>query len=381
MSTHTHPLSITLVDNGEARGVRFDDECVLIPGPQPRSRMPKLLARPSSFIFKRRHSSQDPHSPSPASPRDYDAPQTPISPRSALSRKHSLNAGSPPPPSIQRRSSLPPPSRSPHLRRANTTTATSSSLPSTPLVTIPLRPCCPNCFSATESAALQGDNWIESFSRPVRRRRSVSTDNRPCPPHLVATTSGAAIQWSTAGEGPSTPTSSSSSSVFRSVVVDEADEKAGHTDEVVVSGSDGQGINKVRKDFDRLSVRDPGDDVLPPLLSRHKHKPWLSPIPSNNPSVDDLSPARAVSEEVDSSPESDSVSPASSPTPPTPSSSVAPTPASSPTISYAAPPPTRGRGSSSPSMPGSFRIPKGAALLRAGSDILRGVSVLGSSPV
>ena len=258
---------------------------------------------------------------------------------------------------------------------------TSSSLPSTPLVTVPLRPCCPNCFSATESAALQGDNWTETFSPPVRRRRSVSSDNRPCPPHLVATTSGTTpIQWSPATEKFPSPSSPSPPSAFRSVVVDE---KAGHMDEVVSgSGSDGQSINKARKGIDHLSVRDPRDDVLlSPLLPRHK--PWLSPIPSNNPSVDDLSPKRAVGEEVDSSPESDSVSAASSsPTPATPSSSVVPTPTSSPTMSYAKPPtPTKGRGSSSPSLSGSFRIPKRAALLRAGSDILKGVSVLGSSPV
>ena len=256
---------------------------------------------------------------------------------------------------------------------------TSSSLPATPLVTIPLRPCCPNCFSATESAALQGDNLAENFTRPVRRHRSVSSDNRPCPPHLVATTSATPIQWSPATENFPSPSPSSSSSAFRSVVVDEANEKTGHTDEAVSgSGTDGQGIgiNKERRGIDHLSVRDPrGEDVfLSPLPPRHK--PWLSPIPSNNPSVDDLLPARTASEQVDSSPESDSVSATSSPTPSTPSS-VIPTPTSSPTMPYATPP-TKGR-RSSPSMP--FRIPKRAALLRAGSDILKGVSVLGSSPV
>lgn len=74
------PLTITVTEseNVEARGVRFDDECVLIPGPQPRSRMTKLLAKPSAFIFKRKQEPQ-----SPVSPRDYDAPLSPASPRSA----------------------------------------------------------------------------------------------------------------------------------------------------------------------------------------------------------------------------------------------------------------------------------------------------------
>ena len=84
----SNPLSITVTDteDGEARGVRFDDECVLIPGPQHRSRMTKLLAKPSAFIFKRKPSHQDHHhlhSPVSSTPRDYDAPQTPTSPRSA----------------------------------------------------------------------------------------------------------------------------------------------------------------------------------------------------------------------------------------------------------------------------------------------------------
>jgi hypothetical protein len=242
-------------------------------------------------------------------------------------------------------------------------------------VTIPLRPCCPNCYTATENAAVQGDNWIENFTRPARRRRSLSTDNRPCPPHLLASTSGTMIQWSTRAENaPSSP-----SPAFRSVVVDEIGGKvATHTDDVV-SGSDGQGAaTEVRTRLDRLSVRDPEDNVLPPLLSRQKQqkqKPWLSPIPSNNASVDDLSPTDGGGEDVDSSsPASDSISPPSSPMLPTPTSSVIPTPTSSPTMSQ------RGR-ETSPRMPGSFRVPKGGALLRVGSDILKGVSVLGSSPV
>jgi hypothetical protein len=141
-------------------------------------------------------------------------------------------------------------------------------------VTILLRPCCPNCFSVTESTTLQGDDWIENFSRPTRRRRSVSSDNRPCPPHLLTTTSGATIQWFTA----ECRSPSSKSSTFPSVSVDEVDDTPGHMDDVG-SGSDGQGIKQVRKGLNRVSVRDPEDDVLPPLsplLSRHK--PWLPPI-------------------------------------------------------------------------------------------------------
>ena len=239
-------------------------------------------------------------------------------------------------------------------------------------MTIPLRPCCPNCYSATENATLQGDDWIENFTRPARRRRSLSTDNRPCPPHLHATTSGTTIQWSTRTEN-------APPSAFRSVVVDEVVGKVATHSDNVVSGSDGQGaVTEVRTGFDRLSVGDSEDNVLPPLLSRQKpqkQKPWLSPIPSGNPSVDDLSPSEAAGEDVDnSSHASDSISPPSSPMPPTPTSPVMPTPTSSPTMSQ------RGR-ETSPRIQGSFRVPKGGSLLRAGSDILKGVSVLGGSPV
>ena len=196
----------------------------------------------------------------------------------------------------------------------------------------------------------------------------MSTDNRPCPPHLLAATSEKPIRWSPVEESPP-------SSAFRSAVLAEADDEAGQTEDAV-PGSDGQGVMQVRKGLERVSVRDPEDDVLPPLLSRHKC--WMSPIPSNNPSVDDLLAAHGASEEDESSPASASVSPSSSPMLPTPSSSVNPTPASSPTISFSSPP--RGR-QSSPVMPGSFRVARGGALLRAGSDILKGVNVLGSSPI
>jgi len=77
----SNPLSITVPDNVEARGVRFDDECVLIPGPQHRSRMTKLLAKPSAFIFKRKPSPQDPHSPYLLVTMTLRSPQPPPDPR------------------------------------------------------------------------------------------------------------------------------------------------------------------------------------------------------------------------------------------------------------------------------------------------------------
>lgn len=245
-------------------------------------------------------------------------------------------------------------------------------------MTIPLRPCCPDCFSATERAAIQGDTWTETFSRAARKRRSLSADNRPRPPHLLDTDSGATttatIKWSTVSEG------ASSSAAFHSVlVVDEADceSPSGLADDVAPSSAyNEERASAMRKRFDGLSTQD--DGVLPPLLSRNDT--WLSPVPSNNPSVDDLSPTCTVAEDVDGlptsySPTASSLSPPASPLPQTPPSSSFSTPVSSPTIS--SPPQQRGRQSSSPLT--SFRIPRGSALMRTGSDILKGVSVLGGS--
>jgi hypothetical protein len=242
-------------------------------------------------------------------------------------------------------------------------------------VTIPLRPCCPNCFSATERAALQGDSWTETFSRAARKRRSLSADNRPRPPHLLDTDSGATtttIKWSTVSED-----ASSSAALHSVLVVDEADceSSSGPADDVASSSAyDEEGVSTMRKRFDRLSAQD--DGVLPPLLSRNDT--WLSPIPSTNPSVDDLSPTCTVTEDIDGlpmsySPTASSLSPPASPLPQTPPPSSFSTPVSSPTIS--SPPQQRGRQSSSPLS--SFRVPRGSALMRTGSDILKGVSVLG----
>ena len=238
-------------------------------------------------------------------------------------------------------------------------------------MTIPLRPCCPNCFSATERAALQGDDWTEDFSRAARRRRSVSADNRPCPPHLDD--GRATIQWSTVSEH-------ADSTCHSIVVVDEADpEESGVTVDVAsASESNEEGVSAVQRRFDRLSFEGTDGVLLPSLSHRN---PWLSPIPSSNVSVDDLTRTCTATEDSEAkgsptscSPVSASVSPPASPLLQTPSSSSFPTPASSPTIS--SPPRQKGRGSS-PRIPSSFRIPKRSSLMRAGSDILKGVNVLG----
>ncbi|KAH9982118.1 hypothetical protein BGW80DRAFT_1453069 [Lactifluus volemus] len=336
----TTPLSL----EPEPRGVtvRFDDECILIPDPQPRSRMSRLL-------LKIRRPSQEPSSPT--SPHHCHVPP---SPRPALSRKFSLNEDKRPVSPVRRRASLPPPSRT-HVHHAHTHTHPSSPLP---LVTIPLRPCCPDCFPATERAASEGNEWTENFTRAARRRRSISVDNRPCPPHLLP--GGAAtIQWSTVTEHHPPAT-------FRSVlVVDEADHMATAADVASSTSPQEPGLEEA---LDHLSIQEPEDDVLQPLLTRQSR--WLTPIPSNNSSADNLAPKVDILPSYRSS-KSGSVSPPPSPLPQTPSSEYS-TPLSSPTISS---PSSQQSERGSPRIINSFRIPKGASLRRAGADILKGVSV------
>ncbi|KAF8272400.1 hypothetical protein EI94DRAFT_1718548 [Lactarius quietus] len=330
----------------EARGVRFDDECTLIPDLHPpRSRMPRLLVKP--FTFKRRHS-QDSYSLT--SPHHCHPPASPTAtfPRPAAHHFLLRPSGRP--------STGPLSSPTPHSER----------------VTIPLRPCCPNCFSATERAVMMGENWTEKFTRAARRRRSASADNHPYPPHVLSGNQ-ATIQWS------SNPTEVSTPATFRSVmVVDEADHKASLESKLTPPPDGEQELTDAVNALDHLFVEEPKDGLLPPLLSRRD--PWLSPIPSNNASLDDVSRTTCTveTEGVDdvASDQPAQVSPPPSPLPKTPPSLYS-TPVTSPKISSPSPRSER----ESPRIGSSFRMPKGATLMRAGADILRGVSVIGASPV
>ncbi len=219
---------------------------------------------------------------------------------------------------------------------------------------------------------MQGENWTETFSRAARRRRSASADNHSYPPH-VHSENQATIQWSSNVTEGSTPTT------FRSVVVvDEADHKTSLVTKTKLTPEpDGeQELTDALNALDHLSTQEPEDGILPPLLTRQN--PWLSPIPSNNASVDDVSrtPCTVATEGEDALYLPAQVSPPPSPMPKTPPS-VYSSPVTSPKISSPSPPSER----ESPRIGSSFRIPKGASLMRAGADILRGVSVIGTSPV
>ena len=141
---------------------------------------------------------------------------------------------------------------------------------------------------------------------------------------------------------------------------------------------DGQELADALTALDQLSVQ---DALLPPLLSRKNV--LLSPIHSNNASVDDVSRAvcTVATDEADALPSylsanSAQASPPSSPLLNTPPSAYS-SPVASPKISSPSPASER----ESPRISSPFRIPKGSTLLRAGADILKGVSVIGTSPV
>jgi len=220
---------------------------------------------------------------------------------------------------------------------------------------------------------MMGEKWTEKFTRAARRRRSsASTDNRPYPPHVHSETQQTTIQWS------SNVTESSTPATFHSVVViDEADHKANLVTPAPDSDGEQESTDAVNA-LDHLSLQEPRDGILPPLLTRRD--PWLSPITSNNASLDDVSrtSCTVATEGVDDLPSllPTQVSPPPSPLPKTPPS-VYSSPVISPKISSSSPLSER----ESPRIGSSFRTPKGASLMRAGADMLRGVSVIGAGRV
>jgi hypothetical protein len=196
---------------------------------------------------------------------------------------------------------------------------------------------------------MMGENWTENFTRAARRRRSASVDNRPYPAHVLSQNQST-IQWSSNVTEGSTPAN------FHSVVVvDEADHNASLVTKLTPApdGDGEQELTDTLNALDHLSLQEPKDGILPPLLTRRN--PWLSPIPSNNASLDDVSrmPYTVATEGVDDLPLylPAQVSPPPSPLPKTPPS-VYSTPVTSPKISSSSPSERE-----SPRIGSSFRIP------------------------
>ncbi|KIP07344.1 hypothetical protein PHLGIDRAFT_127707 [Phlebiopsis gigantea 11061_1 CR5-6] len=154
--------------------VQFDDTCVVIPDPVAQSRMPRLIKKSYSLPLWRRTSPSN---------RPPDAVQTPSSPedKSAMSITVSV-------PSFARSRS---PTRGEHVHQplvssllngehpAPRRPARRPSLPLPPPVdaaTLPLRPCCRECYPITEECLKEGVVWTEKFTRGARRRRNSSAE-------------------------------------------------------------------------------------------------------------------------------------------------------------------------------------------------------------
>ncbi|KAI0063238.1 hypothetical protein BV25DRAFT_1824830 [Artomyces pyxidatus] len=375
---------VPLSPASEDRIVRFDDACILIPLPPSRSLLPKLLSKSYSLpLFKRK-----------------PQPDPPLSPVSLQHEERDASFSFP-----RRSKKSPSPSRgfrfddektlhsclvhhdtsAPHTPRLRARRP-SLPLPEHPsLITVPLRPCCPDCFAITESALLEGDNWTEHFTRAARRRRSASVDNhhRQMRIHDMGKSDDV---WpenvAPAEEGLSTFLTAiaidevAKAVMRKSVDVPLAGPQPSSSPEEITR-LDGA-LSKSRK---MSPYEDDDDDAeyMPAILA---HRPPLSPIPSTNVSVDHLpigggaeSPA-FVSGAMTASPKTDSYI-------------TAYTSSSGPSSPLLTTPPqtypdfgaTHVHLSDSPPLKRSpFHIPSGASFLRVGADVLKGVSAL-SGPV
>ncbi|KAF8642870.1 hypothetical protein AX16_009376 [Volvariella volvacea WC 439] len=242
------------------RVVRFDQECVLIPDPQPSKRARMLTKSYSLPLWKKRHStspaadseanddptSSSPHpddthvvikvpipifNRSPRSPsrgRTSAAPAQPLSPclvhrTPPTSDGPTKSSGTTTRPAPTRRGSLPPPGTSPRKHAS--------------ALTVPLRECCPNCVAITEECLREGDDWKEKFTRGARRRRSASLD-------------------STANSGPGT---------FGGVVAVDGHSRATVSSSSSTSASTSTTTTRATTSTSPSSVLEPASPVVPPF--------------------------------------------------------------------------------------------------------------------
>ncbi|KAK0197804.1 hypothetical protein F5146DRAFT_972270 [Armillaria mellea] len=181
------------------RAVRFDNECILIPECHGRSKRPIVSMVTKSYalpLWKRKSPS-----PSPLDEKERDtemledsdsSPEGIVFKVSVPSFKTRPSRGrshtaEPLTPCLVHRSTANKSRHSPPSPRPRTLMR-SPSLPIPPakrITTVPLRACCPNCYSITEKSLKEGDNWETKFSTGARRRRSTSLDGITAPFNLA----------------------------------------------------------------------------------------------------------------------------------------------------------------------------------------------------
>ncbi|KIJ60120.1 hypothetical protein HYDPIDRAFT_43522 [Hydnomerulius pinastri MD-312] len=296
--------------------VRFDTQCVVIPEPAPRPRMPRVVTKSYSLpLWKRRAASQTGSSGSVESesfspeenhvvlrvplPSFSTKPQSPTrsTDQSVLTpclvhRSPSIGSSVPGSPPLTRR----------------TPRKTSLSPSRSDVVTVPLRPCCAACQASTEAALVDGEAWTERFSHAAHRRRSLSADGGL----RTLTVAGSAAAASLGALGHGTPIS-----------VDEVDKRRRLSDTARSS----------RKTQETVWLNDSvdGSHRLPSLL--HSCRPGVlasSPDSRPPPSPTRITPStpRIPEEEDDDDDDEDQLFPLPSPRR-TPASSPAPSPTAS----------------------------------------------------
>ncbi|KAF9219042.1 hypothetical protein BS17DRAFT_790063 [Gyrodon lividus] len=201
--TSTTPAIEPLYDRASC--VRFDTQCVVIPEPAHRPRMPRVVTKSYSLpLWKRRTSSSGPSGSTepedPSSEENHIVLRVPLPSFSTKAQSPTLSTDhSPLSPCLVHRSptagssipGFPPPTRR-TPRKASLSPSRSD------VLTVPLRPCCAACQPIAEAALVDGDAWTERFSRAAHRRRSVSADALRT---ITVAGSAAAASFSALGRG------------------------------------------------------------------------------------------------------------------------------------------------------------------------------------
>ncbi|KAI0960959.1 hypothetical protein AcV7_000193 [Taiwanofungus camphoratus] len=163
--------------------VRFSLECVLIPDPVPQPRMPRLVKKSYTLpLWKKRGQDPSAISDSEQDSKDDDHIVFKVSvPRLTIkSRSPTRPELQPLVPCLMKHDSTSHASSAPRTVRR----ASMSPSPRLDLVTVPLRPCCPDCFSTAEACLKDGVEWTERFTSAARRRRNSSAGPQMRPhPH------------------------------------------------------------------------------------------------------------------------------------------------------------------------------------------------------
>ncbi|KAH9836649.1 uncharacterized protein C8Q71DRAFT_52815 [Rhodofomes roseus] len=176
--------------------VRFEADCILIPDPSPVSRMPRLVTKSYAVpLWRKRNQSQEPSaiSDSETDVRDDEHVVFKVSVPSIAIRTRSPSRSEfvhrPLVPCLVHHHHHPSyPSDSPSTSvytprrpfRAASVPSSPRPIPSAQIVTIPLRPCCPDCVHSMDACLRQGAHWQEKFTRGALhlQRRASSSDAR-----------------------------------------------------------------------------------------------------------------------------------------------------------------------------------------------------------